>query len=426
MWNFSSRRFMRDVEGVVERIGGQGDGVLQHGGLKYYVPYTVPGDRVAARIGKARGDGFAATLHEVQTPGPGRVVPPCPHFHSCGGCALQQWADTPYLEWKRGQVRQALVKRGLESAEVEPTVTVPPNDRRRADLVALRTARKVLIGLHERDGKRLVDMESCDVIDRRLVDVLPPLRDLLAQVLPVGTQADVVMTLTETGIDLALGRFAPTQAQRVRLVRFAEQHDLARVALLGGDGALVIRRVPVLRFGGVPVELPPGGFVQASPSAEAGMTQVVVDGLAGTKKIVDLFSGLGTFSLPLVGRAQVHAVDGDAGLITALQAGANRAVLGGRISSEKRDLFRRPLSAKELGRFDAVLFDPPRVGAREQALEIAKSNVPVVAAVSCYPTSFARDARLLADGGYGLERVVPFDQFRWSPHVEVVAIFRRK
>ena len=389
------------------------------------MPFTVPGDRVAARIGKARGDGYAAALHEVQSPGPGRVTPPCPHFHACGGCAFQHWDERPYLEWKREQVHIALVRRDFDGVEVAETIAVPPGERRRADLVALRVAKKVLIGLHERDGKRIVNMETCHVLDPRLVAMLDPVRDLLAQILPVGAPADVVMTATDGGIDLGLGRISPSMAQRTQMVAFAERHNLARITLLGSDGPLVVRRAPVLRFGGVPVELPPGGFVQASPAAEAAMTRMVVEGLVGATRIVDLFCGMGTFSLPLVKEAKVHAIDTDPNLIAALQTGANRAVLGGQLSSERRDLFRQPLTAKELGKFDGLVFDPPRAGAREQALEIAKSDVPVVVAVSCYPASFARDARLLADGGYRLDRVVPVDQFRWSPHVELVGVFRR-
>jgi 23S rRNA (uracil1939-C5)-methyltransferase len=416
---------MRDIEGVIERIGGQGDGVLNAPSGRYYVPFTVPGDRVAARIGEARGDGFAASLHELLAPGASRVAAPCPLFHDCGGCRLQHWADPDYLAWKRDMVVQALARRGLDTVPVAETVTVPPGERRRGDLVARRLAKGVALGLHETGGKRIVDMTECAVLAPPLVALLPKLRRLLLDLLSPAAVADVIVTLTAGGIDLALGLPAPPpQADRMRLAAFAEENDLARIALLPDD-VLVVRRAPVLRYGTAAVEQPPGGFVQASPAAEAAMTALLLRDLKPVKRIIDLFSGAGTFTFPLAHLAPVHAADSDAALINALQVAANRAVLGGRVSSEVRDLFRRPFSAAELKRYDIALFDPPRAGAREQAAELAKSAVPVVLAVSCNPSSFSRDARLLADGGYRLAAVTPVDQFRWSPHVELVARFER-
>jgi 23S rRNA (uracil1939-C5)-methyltransferase len=416
---------MRDIEGIIERVGGQGDGVLNAPSGRYYVPFTVPGDRVAARVGAPRGDGFAATLHEVLAEGPGRAAAPCAHFHSCGGCRLQHWAEADYLAWKRDQVVQALARRDLTDVPVEATIAVPAGERRRADLVARRLARGVALGLHEAAGKRIIDMTECAVLDPALVALLPAVRTLLENLLPVSGTADVVMTKTQAGIDLAIGPQAPLpMKQRMTLASFAEQHDLARITLLPDD-VIATRRAPVLNFGAVPVEVPSGGFVQASPASEAAMAAWLLRDLPPAKRIVDLFSGAGTFTFALAPHAPVHACDSEARLIAALQAAANRAVLGGRVSSEVRDLFRRPLSAADLKRTDIVLFDPPRAGAREQAAELAKSGVPLVLAASCNPSSFARDARLLVDGGYRLVAVAPVDQFRWSAHVELVARFER-
>jgi 23S rRNA (uracil1939-C5)-methyltransferase len=417
---------MREIEGIIERIGGHGDGIMATDIGRLYVPFTVPGDRVTARIGKAKGDGFAATLHDVSLPGPDRVDPVCEHFHDCGGCTQQHWRDAAYLMWKRDQVVQALARRDLIDIPVADIVAVPPRERRRADLVARRVGRGALIGLHEAGGKRIVDMRTCHVLDPRLVALLPALREMLADLLVPGGEADVLLTLTEGGIDCTLGRLPkPTGATRLALTAFAERHGLARIALLDPADAVVTRHAPAVRFAGVPVTIPPGGFLQASPAAEAAMAREVVAALAGAKRIVDLFAGAGTFSFALAGQAVVHAIDSDQALTDALILGANRAVLGGRVGAETRDLFRRPLTPAELKKYDGAVFDPPRAGAREQAEQLARSKVPVVVGVSCNPSSFARDARLLVDGGYTLEKVVPIDQFRWTAHVEVVGIFRR-
>ena len=418
---------MRDVEGTIERIGGQGDGILTTGEGRFYVPFTVPGDRIAARVGKAQGDGFAAVIHEIQVPGPDRVEPVCEHYHVCGGCSLQHWRESAYLDWKRDMVVQALARRDLTNIDVAPTVAVPPGERRRGDLLARRVGKAVLLGLREAGGNRIVDMHSCHVLDPRLVSLLPALRDLLALVLAPGATADVLLTVTDGGIDVALGGLPKLSgAQRMALTEFAGTHDLARIGLLKPSDAVVTRRAPAVRFAGVLVTVAPGGFLQASPAAEAALAAEVFAALGQARRVVDLFAGAGTFTFGLAKNAVVHAIDSDAGLTAALIAGANRAVLGGRVGAETRDLFRRPLTPAELKKYDGVVFDPPRLGAREQAEQLAKSAVPVVVGISCNPSSFSRDARLLVDGGYDLVRVVPVDQFRWTPHVELAGIFRRR
>jgi 23S rRNA (uracil1939-C5)-methyltransferase len=210
---------------------------------------------------------------------------------------------------------------------------------------------------------------------------------------------------------------------------FAEAHDLAAVAWGDPGGGVpepvMQRREPLVRMGGVDVVVPAGVFLQATRESEAALVAEVLAGAAGAGQVADLFSGIGTFALPLVADAKVHAVEGDAELARALEAAVNRTAGRVNLSVEVRDLFRRPLSPVELKKLDAVVFDPPRAGAREQAVALAESSVPVVIAVSCNPATFARDLRLLVDGGYVLQRVVPVDQFLWSPHVEMVGVLRR-
>jgi 23S rRNA (uracil1939-C5)-methyltransferase len=184
-------------------------------------------------------------------------------------------------------------------------------------------------------------------------------------------------------------------------------------------------RLPMVRLGPVAAALPPGGFLQAVPEAEDAMAALALKAMAGAGRIADLFCGLGTFTFRLASIAPVLAVDSDALAVKGLAAAAGTVSGLKSIKSEARDLYRRPLLAQDLKAIDAVLFDPPRAGAEAQARQIALSKVSVVVGVSCDPGTFARDARILVDGGFRLEQVMVVDQFLWSAHVELVGVFRR-
>jgi 23S rRNA (uracil1939-C5)-methyltransferase len=412
---------------TIDALGARGDGVGRlPDGRAAYVPLSAPGDRVRVRPGAKRGDGVAADLVELVEPGPARAQPPCPHFGDCGGCALQHLAEEAYGAYVHARVAEPLARAGLGRTEVGSPIRVPPGDRRRVVLAARRTAAGVVLGFNARRSGRIVDVRSCLVADPALVALLPALREVLARVLPAGAGLDVSATVLDDGLDVVLvGRLWPGLAEREALAAFADAADLARLTLRAGPRAapepLAWRRDGVVRFAGVPVRVPPGGFLQASRAGEAALAALVADGVGGARRVADLFAGSGTFAVPLAaGGAAVHAVEGDAEAHAALSA-----VRLPRLTTARRDLERDPLGPSELDGFDAVVFDPPRAGAAAQAAEIAKSRVPVVVGVSCSPETFARDARTLADGGYALARVVPVDQFLWSPHVELAGVFRR-
>ncbi|MEE8333118.1 MAG: class I SAM-dependent RNA methyltransferase, partial [Alphaproteobacteria bacterium] len=268
-----------------------------------------------------------------------------------------------------------------------------------------------------------------------LQDLLAPLRALLGDLMPHRASADAAATLCDNGIDLTLGLAAePDLAARERLVEFATAHDLARLSWraprAGPEAApaepVVARRAPVFDFDGVGVHPPPDGFVQPTRAGEDALRWHVEAALAGAARIADLYAGCGAFGLVLAARgAAVAAFDVAADPIAALLAAARAAGFGERVTAEARDIVRRPLSVEELARFDGVVLDPPRAGADAQARALAGSVVPVVAYVSCNPTSFARDTRTLVDGGYRLVRVTPVDQFLWTAHLELIGVFRR-
>ncbi|MDQ2105153.1 class I SAM-dependent RNA methyltransferase [Azospirillum isscasi] len=414
---------------IIAEVGARGDGIAAFEGTKVFVPLTVPGDRVRVAVkdaANAKGEGLRSDLLEILEPGPGRAAPPCAHFGACGGCTVQHMEDAAYAAWKVGLVQGALARVGLGDAPMEPLSRTPPGARRRARFAALKRGRRVWFGFNERLSHRLADLTECPVLLSRLFALAEPLRGLLLSVLPDGGGCDVIATDLEGGIDLVLvGPRSLDRAARERLVVFGEDCGVARISWQADDRGtpepIAHRRPVAVSFDGLPVTPPPGAFLQASAEGEAALVAAVLANVGEPKRVADLFAGLGTFAVPLARRAAVHAVEGDAPALAAL----NKAAGALRLTTERRDLFENPLTAKELARFDAVVFDPPRAGAAAQAQALAGSKVPRVVAVSCNPATFARDARTLADGGYMLSRVYPVDQFLWSAHVEVVGVFSR-
>jgi 23S rRNA (uracil1939-C5)-methyltransferase len=411
----------REVE--ILALGRRGDGIGHTEGVSVFVPYGAPGDRLRVCLEEERDGGRVARIVSRLADGADRAQPPCPHFGDCGGCSLQHIKQSAYQNWKHGLAGQALARQGIE-AEIAPMIAVAPGSRRRAVFVAERSGGQVRLGFNASGSRRIVDLAACLILLPQLVALLAPLRQTLPRALGGEMGADIAVTASDSGIDLWLKtkRF-PELAGRQALIDLAERLDLARVSAGPEAEPVVIRRPPRVVFAGQPVALPPDAFLQPSVAGEAALTRIVVEALAGRERVADLYAGCGTFSLPLAAKARVHAVEGNAAALAAL-ASAARA-LAGRVATERRDLAREPLSATELGKFDGVVFDPPRVGAKEQSAEIARSRLERVVGVSCNPDSFARDARILIDGGFRLERVIPVDQFPWSAHLELAGLFAR-
>jgi 23S rRNA (uracil1939-C5)-methyltransferase len=410
----------------IREIGARGDGVAELDGRRYFVPFTLPGETVDAEPRDKRGEGIAADLLEVLAPSRHREAPPCAHFKVCGGCALQHWRRDAYTAWKVELIVRALAQRGVEAPRFEPPLVGAPGERRRADFVLRRQGRRVVAGFHERASAEIVDVGTCVVVRPALDALLEPLRASLASVLPDGGAADAMVNETASGLDLLIRphrRLDLSLERREALVALAEGADLAR--LCWGDRAsaepVVVRRTPLVVFGEARIEPPPGAFLQATQRAEQAMRAMVGAWTGDAPKLVDLFAGLGALSLGRTGKLTLFESDRQA--VAAVAAAARR--LGGKVTAERRDLFRNPLTAAELDALDAVLLDPPRAGAAAQSAELARAKVPRVVYGSCDPGSFARDARTLQDGGYRLEKLLPVDQFLWSPHIELIALFAR-
>jgi len=409
------------VEVLIETVGGEGDGVAAG---PVFAPFTLPGERVLVA-----GSGDRRELVEVLAPSAERVVPPCPHFGSCGGCALQHWDHAPYLAWKVERLRGTLARQHIESEILAPFAAGPGTRRRLALHARPGNRQEARLGYKARKSWDLVDINVCPIADPRLQAALPALKALAAPLFEHPKSAPTLhVTLTATGIDVDISGVEKKSGglsadARVLLAERAAQAGFARVTLDGE--AAYLAGLPQVKFGQAVVALPPGAFLQATPQAEAAMTAFVAEAAGGAARIADLFCGVGTFSFALAKVAPVHAADGDAAAIQALiSALAGAPGLHG-VTAEARDLTRRPMLAQELKKTDVAVFDPPRAGAVEQTAELARSTVSRVIGVSCAPATFARDARVLIDAGFTLERVLPVDQFLWSPHIELVGVFSR-
>ena len=409
------------IEVVIETIGGEGDGVAPG---PIYVPFTLPGETV-----RATGAGERRDLDAVLVASPERVTPPCPHFGVCGGCALQHWEHAAYLAWKVERLRKTLGLQHIETEILAPFAS-PPASRRRLALHARPGKRgEARLGYKTRKSWDVIDIAVCPIADPRLEAALPALRRLAAPLLQHPKSAPTLhVTLTTEGLDVEITGVERKSGglsadARMQLGQIAAEAGFARVTM---DGEVQYgARQPLIRVGPAVVALPAGAFLQAVPAAEAMMAAFAVEQVAGAERIADLYCGVGTFTFRLAQVAPVYAADGHAPAIRALtQAIATAPGLKG-VTAETRDLARRPVLAVEFKKIDTVLFDPPRAGALEQTAEIAASKVAKVIGVSCNPATFARDARVLIDAGFSLDRVLPVDQFLWSPHVELVGVFTR-
>jgi len=406
---------------VIDHVGHRGDGVALAESGSLFVPITLPGEAVAVAPGSAPE---RRKLVGIDRASPDRIAPFCPYFGACGGCAIQHWRAEPYRNWKRQIVLDTLAQAGIEP-EVAPLIDAHGAGRRRITLHARRGADGALsTGFAAAHSHEIVAIDFCPILDPAMQGVIPAAHAIADALAAVGKPLDIQVTATQVGLDVDVRGSGPLGAAHLTaLSRIAETHRLARITR---HGELVLQRTPpVVTMGRAGVTLPPGSFLQATTAGEEMLATLVTQACGKAKHIADLFCGVGPFALRLAERARLSAFDSAPGAIAALAKAAAMTPKLKPVSASVRDLFRRPLMPQELRDFDAVVFDPPRQGAEAQVTQLAKSRVPTVVAVSCNVATFARDARILIDGGYRLGLVTPVDQFRHTPHVELVAKFSR-
>jgi 23S rRNA (uracil1939-C5)-methyltransferase len=408
---------------AIDHVGHFGDGVALVGGQNVYVPYTLGGETVeVAAVPGHHPD--RRRLLQVERASEARIAPFCPHFTICGGCAIQHWETAHYRAWKHGLVVGTLAQAKLD-CEVAPLIDAHGAGRRRITLHARMSAQGVLkVGFAAAGSHDIIAVDRCPILDPGLSGALDAAWAIAEPLIATGKPLDIQLTATDNGLDVDVRGSGPLPASLIgTLSDVAERHRLAR---LTRHGELVLMRAPpTIAIGTARVTLPPGSFLQATVAGEEALAALVSEHCRRSRHIADLFCGVGPFALRLAAKSRVAAFDSDAGSVAALQKAATTTSGLKPVKAEVRDLFRRPLVPQELRDYDAVVFDPPRQGAQAQAQQLAASKIPLVVAVSCNLATFARDARILVDGGYRIEGVTPVDQFRHTPHVELVARFRR-
>ncbi len=408
---------------LIDHVGHFGDGVAAVDGQNVYVPYTLGGETVeVAPVPGNHPD--RRRLLAVEQASPERIAPFCQHFGVCGGCAIQHWDAEPYRAWKRNLVVETLAQAKLACA-VDSLIDAHGLGRRRITLHARVGTHDVLkVGFAAPNSHDIVPVDRCPILDPGLNGALEAAWAIAEPLTPTAKPLDIQITATDSGLDVDVRGSGPLPTRMITgLSRVAEQHRLAR---LTRHGELVLMRTPpTIMIGAAQVTLPPGSFLQATVAGEESLAALAGAHCRRAKHVADLFCGVGPFALRLATKARVSAFDSDAGAVAALQKAAQATPGLKPVKAEARDLFRRPLMPQELRDYDAVVFDPPRQGAQAQATQLAASKIPLVIAVSCNVATFARDARILLDGGYRLEAVTPVDQFRHTPHVELVAKFTK-
>jgi 23S rRNA (uracil1939-C5)-methyltransferase len=408
---------------TIDHVGQLGDGVGFADGQTLYVPYALGGEIVeVAPVPGHHPD--RRRLVGIERASPERIAPFCQHFGTCGGCAIQHWDVERYRAWKRQLVVATLAQAKI-ACDVHPLIDAHGLGRRRITLHARMGTHDVLkVGFSAANSHDIVPIDRCPILDPGLSGALDAAWAIAEPLKPTGKPLDIQFTATDSGLDVDVRGSGPLPSAMIAtLSRVAEQHGLAR---LTRHGELVLMRTPpTIGIGTAQVTLPPGAFLQATVAGEQALAALVSEHCQRAKHVADLFCGVGPFALRLAAKSRIAAFDSDAGAVSALQKAATSTSGLKPIKAETRDLFRRPLMPQELRDYDAVVFDPPRQGAQAQATQLAASKIPVVVAVSCNVATFARDARLLIDGGYTIEGVTPVDQFRHTPHVELVARFVR-
>jgi 23S rRNA (uracil1939-C5)-methyltransferase len=407
---------------VIDHVGHRGDGVALADGQTAYVPYALAGETV--EVAPVPGQPDRRRLLQVEHASPQRITPFCPHFAICGGCAIQHWYTEHYRAWKRDIVVETLAQAKIV-CDVAPLIDAHGLGRRRITLHARMGTHDVLkVGFAAASSHDIIPVDRCPILDPGLSGALEAAWAIAEPLISIGKPLDIQITATDNGLDVDVRGSGPLPAKMIAMLsRVAEQHHLAR---LTRHGELVLMRTPpTIAIGAAQVTLPPGSFLQATAAGEEALAALVSGHCKRSKHIADLFCGVGPFALRLAATSRISAFDSDAGAVAALQKAATSTSRLKPIKAEARDLFRRPLMPQELRDYDAIVFDPPRQGAQAQVQQLAASKIPVVVAVSCNVATFARDARILIDGGYRIEGVTPVDQFRHTPHVELVARFKK-
>lgn len=400
----------------IERLRWHGDGVATIRNEDVFFPFTLPGEIVTGDIQHG-----ACENPRIVEPVSDRVKPACRHFKKCGGCVMQHASDDLMANWKTKMVSDTLALNHINTT-LRPILVSPAASRRRAIFSAKRTKKSAEIGFHKRGSDIIIDLLECPLMHPLIMAGFDAYRELAKLGCSRKAEIRIGVTVTENGLDVDVADAKELEIKQTEtLASFAAENSFARISWNGE--ILAQLTPPTQKFGTAFVIPPSGSFLQATKQGEDALVSASLETLVDCKRIIDLFSGSGTFSLPIAKNAEVHAVETLPEMLEALTDGWRKATDLKAVTTETRDLFYRPLLLDELKKFDGVVIDPPRAGALEQTKILAQSKIKKISFVSCNPATFARDAKILINGGYTLDWVQIVDQFRWSAHVELVAQF---
>ncbi len=414
----------------ISELGPQADGIHRSAQDPVYIDRALPGEKVRADVQRGSGGVLRGELREIVTPSPDRIAAPCIHYDVCGGCSIQHASEAFYRDWKTGVVRAALAREDLSPETWLDPVFIPAATRRRATFVALKKNGRVTLGYFRRRSHQIAEITDCLIVDPAIMALRTQLSVALVPILQDGKQADIFVQVVEGRSEIVItgpmgGKGGMDLAMHEAFASLIRDAKVSRISWRTREREapeVLLEAAPLLApFNAITVTLPPLAFLQPTKVGERTLVDAVMAGIPQRGKFADLFSGCGTFTGAMLERGRVDAFDGNEAAVKALsKAGGQKA-----LKAVQRDLFHDPLQADELSAYAAVVFDPPRAGALEQARVLANTEVPRVIAASCNPATFARDARILVEGGYRLETVKIVDQFLWSQHVELVAVFSR-
>ncbi len=419
---------------TIDHIGAGGDGVAFTGEQeKIFVPFGAVGDVLDVTVTDEKAKYKSAVINEIIEPSEHRAKPICQHYGTCGGCRLQHITQEYYKDFQEQHVRKTLQQRGFEDIEVAAVSLSPLKSRRRARFNAVKNSKKLTLGFSERAKNKLFDLKECPVMKEDIISLLPSLRRFLEKILAQDQKMAVQVTLCENGFDIVLeSKGEPDLSLRMEIAGFADENDIARISWFDTSlkkpqyERLCERRMPFVYFGSRKIMIPPGSFLQATKEGEAALSRAALSFLKDCVNIVDIFAGCGTFGVAALSRLNVHAVEYSKEMSNALLSSTNLLKNAKELTTEIRDLYVRPLNEFELSKFDGAIIDPPRAGAKAQIEEVVRSSLKKLVMISCNPATFARDARLLVDAGFTMEKIKPIDQFLFSPHLEIAACFERK
>lgn len=417
---------------VIDALNNKGIGVSNLNSEPVELPYTIPGETVEFEKHVYRNK-LSYTISKILNKSQNRVLPPCKYFTVCGGCSLQHLDTDYYKQIKLDSLQQILKKHSIVSENMSPMCQTGPSSRRRAIFEAVQKHGIVFLGFKKYHSDQIVNIDSCLLLTKELSGLIPKLKDILKKILSDKEKCKIFVTKADNGIDLVI-QTANTNTIEPNLTEILKEFSLKN----GIIKFTIINKVkwhliylaekPHILFDTVAVEVDNHCFLQVSKTSDVILANLINDTFSKIKttkqlQIADLFCGRGTLTIPANKFGNVDSFETEISSVKALKKTIKDSALA--VNVHQRDLFTKPLEWDELNKYDVVIINPPRAGAKKQAYLLSKSTVKTIIYLSCNPETFSYDTKLILDKNrYRLKDLIPIDQFHWSHHIELLAIFK--